>query len=90
MADSEHGKISWKGVDAGPAAVGAASLALIAQLLAFLVRHGRLTKAEVAEIVGAARAGAKMTGQPTQTAAGEDWQAEADALLRAVQNDVIR
>ena len=89
MAESEDGKISWKGVEAGAAAVAAASLGLSTQLLAFLIRHGRLTKAEAAEIVSAARAAYKMTGQTGQPS-GDDWQAQADALLRAVQNDVIR
>ena len=86
MAGTDQGKIVWKGVEASAAGAASASLALSAQLLSFLIRKGRLTKAEAAEILGAARAACKMAGQ----SGGADWQAEADALLSAVQNDVIR
>jgi hypothetical protein len=89
MAESAQNRISWKGVEADAAAVGAASLGLSTQLLAFLIRHGRLTKGEAAEIVSAARASYKMAGTAGQPST-DDWQAQADALLRAVQNDVIR
>ena len=85
MTGTEQGKIHWKGVEASAAAAASASLGLTAQLLAFLIRKGRLTKAEAAEIVGAARAAHKMAAQPA--GAAED---EAEALLRAVQNDIIR
>ena len=91
MAGTDQDKISWKGVEASAAAAASASLSLTAQLLGFLIRKGRLTKAEAAEIVGAARAACKMAAQTgTGSAAGDDWQAQADALLNAVQNDVIR
>lgn len=88
MTGTDPGKIHWKGVEASAAAAASASLGLTTQLLGFLIRHGRLTKAEAAEIVGAARAAYKMAAQPAPGA--EDWQSEADALLRAVQNEVIR
>jgi hypothetical protein len=88
MTGTEQGKIHWKGVEASAAAAASASLGLTAQLLAFLIRRGRLTKAEAAEIVGAARAAYKMAAPPVGP--GDAWQAEADALLQAVQNDVIR
>jgi hypothetical protein len=87
MADQD--KVNWKGVEANAAAAATASLALTAQLLGFLIRKGRLTKAEAAEIVGAARAACKMAGQ-AGSGAGDDGQAQADALLNTVQNDVIR
>jgi hypothetical protein len=88
MTGTEQGKIHWKGVEASAAAAASASLGLTAQLLAFLIRRGRLTKAEAAEIVGAARAAYKMAAPAAGP--GDAWQAEADALLQAVQNDVIR
>jgi hypothetical protein len=89
MAGSEQDKVNWKGVEASAGAAAIASLGLTAQLLGFLIRKGRLTKADAAEIVGAARAACKMAGQHGG-GAGDEGQAEADALLNAVQNDVIR
>ena len=89
MAGTEQDKVNWKGVEASAAAAATASLGLTAQLLGFLIRKGRLTKADAAEIVGAARAACKMAGQHGG-GAGDEGQAEADALLNAVQNDVIR
>jgi hypothetical protein len=87
MAGTDQDKISWKGVEASAAAAAGASLSLSAQLVGFLIRKGRLTKAEAAEILGAARAACKMAGQ---TGASDGWEAQADALLSAVQKDVIR
>jgi hypothetical protein len=89
MAETEQGKINWKGVEASAGAAASVALGLSTQLLSFLIRHGRLTKAEAAEIVGAARAAYKMSSQPSQPGS-DDWQAQADALLRTIQNDVIR
>jgi hypothetical protein len=91
MTGSSADKINWKGVEASAAAAASASLSLTAQLLGFLIRKGRLTKAEAAEIMGAARAACKMAGQSGPGAdAGDDWTAQADALLSVVQKDVIR
>lgn len=87
MAESD-GKIDWRGIQVQPQAMAGASLAVTAQLLAFLVRRGRLSKAEVAEIFGATRASFKMGGQVS--APTDDWEAQASAVLQLIQNDVIR
>ncbi len=47
MAESTVLKISWRGLQVEPAAIASANLTLTTQILAFLVRRGRLTKAEV-------------------------------------------
>ena len=88
MADSGDGKINWRGLEVTPEAMASASLTLTGQLLAFLTRRGRLSKAEVAEIFGAAKAAHKMGGQVDQPS--PDWEAQTSAVLQLIQNDVIR
>ncbi len=85
MAESNDGKINWRGLHVPPEAMAGAGLGLIAQLLAFLVRRGRLSKAEAAEVFGAAKAAQKLGGHEPQ-----DWEAQTAAVLQLVQNDVIR
>jgi hypothetical protein len=88
MADSTVLKISWRGLQVEPAAIASANLMLTTQLLAFLVRRGRMTKAEVAEIFGAAIAAYKHAGQAAGTA--PDWEAQVASILHLAQNDVVR
>jgi hypothetical protein len=87
MAESTDTKVSWRGLQVHPAAIASANLTLTTQLLAFLVRRGRLTKSEVAEVFGAAIAAYKHTGQTPGTAG--DWDAEIAAILHLAQNDVV-
>ncbi len=89
MAESTVLKISWRGLQVEPAAIASANLTLTTQLLAFLVRRGRMTKAEVAEIFGAAIAAYKHAGQGTAGAA-PDWEAQVASILHLAQNDVVR
>jgi len=88
MAESTDTKISWRGLQVHPAAIASANLTLTTQLLAFLVRRGRLTKAEVAEVFGAAIAAQKHTSQAAAGASG-DWETEIAAILHLAQNDVV-
>jgi len=88
MAENSGGKITWRGLEVDPAALASANLALTGQLLAFLVRRGRLTKAEAAEIIGAAVAAGKHGG--IAAAPGDDRDAQSAAILQLLQNDVIR
>lgn len=88
MADSTDTKISWRGLQVHPAAIASANLTLTTQLLAFLVRRGRLTKAEVAEVFGAAIAAYKHSGQAATVASG-DWEIQIAAILHLAQNDVV-
>ena len=88
MAESTDAKISWRGLQVQAAAIASANLTLTTQLLAFLVRRGRLTKAEVAEIFGAAIATYKHTGQPASGSSG-DWETQIAAILHLAQNDVV-
>ena len=86
MAESTVLKISWRGLQVEPAAIASANLTLTTQILAFLVRRGRLTKAEVAEIFGAAIAAYKHTGQPGSPG---DWETQIAAVLHLAQNDIV-
>ncbi len=88
MANGTDGKIKWRGLEVTAEAMASASLTLTGQLLAFLIRRGRLSKAEVAEIFGAAKAAHKMGGQTEQPL--PDWEAQTAAVLQLIQNDVIR
>lgn len=88
MAESNDTKISWRGLQVHPASIASANLTLTSQLLAFLVRRGRLTKAEVAEVFGAAIAAYKHTGQAAAGAAS-DLDSQIAAILHIAQNDVV-
>jgi hypothetical protein len=88
MAESTDTKVSWRGQQVHPAAIASANLTLTAQLLAFLVRRGRLTKAEVAEVFGAALAAHKHAGQAP--GGSSDWESQVAAILQLAQNDVVR
>jgi hypothetical protein len=87
MAESIDTKISWRGLQVHPASIASANLTLTTQLLAFLVRRGRLTKAEVAEVFGAAIAAYKHSGQGA-TGSG-DLDTQIAAILHVAQNDVV-
>jgi hypothetical protein len=89
MAESNTTEISWRGLQVQPVAIASANLTLTTQLLAFLVRRGRLTKAEVVEVFGAAIAAYKHAGQGV-TGSPSDWEAQVAAILHLAQNDVVR
>jgi hypothetical protein len=88
MADNTDAKISWRGLQVQGAAIASANLTLTTQILAFLVRRGRLTKAEAAEIFGAAIASSKHAGQ-AGTSPSSDWETQIAAILHLAQNDVV-
>lgn len=72
---------------ANPAAIGNVGLILTAHFMAFLLKNGRLSEAEVAEIFRDTRK--RYTSIPVGQVPQDDWEKQTTAILASIHGDVL-